>query len=57
MLVIPPGTAPGQVFRLRGLGLPRLSETGTGDLYVAIRVEMPPGSMRGPTSWCATSSG
>jgi len=42
-LVIPPGTAPGQVFRLRGQGLPRLSGDGPGDLYVTIRVEIPRG--------------
>ena len=43
VLVVPPGTAPGQVFRLRGQGLPRLSDEGTGDLYVAVRVEIPRG--------------
>jgi len=43
VLVLPPGTAPGQVFRLRGQGLPRLSDEGTGDLFVAVRVEMPHG--------------
>src|SRR5262245_55985659 len=42
-LVVPPGTAPGQVFRLRGQGLPRLSDAGTGDLYVAVGVEIPRG--------------
>jgi molecular chaperone DnaJ len=41
VLVVPPGTAPGQVFRLRGQGLPRLSGEGTGDLFVAVRVEIP----------------
>ena len=39
VLVVPPGTAGGQVFRLRGQGLPRL----TGDLYVTVRVEVPTG--------------
>lgn len=43
VLVIPPGTAPGHVFRLRGQGLPRLSGEGPGDLYVSVRVEMPEG--------------
>jgi molecular chaperone DnaJ len=43
VLVVPPGTAPGQVFRLRGQGLPRRSDEGTGDLFVAIRVEIPRG--------------
>ncbi len=42
VLTVPPGTAPGQVFRLRGQGLPKLSGEGLGDLYVTIRVEMPP---------------
>src|SRR5262245_41760239 len=42
-LVVPPGTAPGQVFRLRGQGLPRLSDAGTGDLYVTVSVQIPRG--------------
>jgi len=37
------GATGGQVFRLRGQGLPRLAGEGTGDLYVTIRVEMPTG--------------
>jgi molecular chaperone DnaJ len=43
VIVVPPGTVPGQVFRLRGQGLPRLSDKGMGDLFVTIRVEMPRG--------------
>jgi molecular chaperone DnaJ len=43
VLVIPPGTAPGAVFRLRGQGLPKLTGDGTGDLYVTVRVEVPRG--------------
>ena len=43
VLVVPPGATGGQVFRLRGQGLPRLAGEGTGDLYVTIRVEMPTG--------------
>jgi molecular chaperone DnaJ len=43
VLVVPPGTCGGQVFRLRGQGLPRLSGDGIGDLYVRIRVEVPTG--------------
>ena len=42
-LVVPPGTRGGQVFRLRGHGLPRLAHDGVGDLYVTVRVEMPDG--------------
>jgi molecular chaperone DnaJ len=40
-LAIPPGTQPGQVFRIRGRGVPRLSGTGRGDLYVTARVLIP----------------
>ena len=40
-LVIPPGTQGGQVFRVRGRGMPRLSGDGRGDLYVTVRVEIP----------------
>src|SRR5215469_7906642 len=43
VLVVPPGTAGGQVFRLRGQGLPRLTGESTGDLYVTVRVEVPAG--------------
>jgi len=42
-LVLPPGTQSGQVFRVRGKGLPRLSGDGRGDLYVTARVETPRG--------------
>ena len=37
---IPPGTQPGQVFRLRGKGLPHL-RGGKGDLMVQAKVEIP----------------
>jgi molecular chaperone DnaJ len=43
VLVVPPGTTGGQVFRLRGQGLPRLTGESTGDLYVTVRVEVPTG--------------
>jgi len=43
VLVVPPGTTGGQVFRLRGQGLSRLTDDSTGDLYVTVRVEMPTG--------------
>jgi molecular chaperone DnaJ len=43
VLVVPPGTMGGQVFRLRGQGLPKLAGEGTGDLYVTVRVEVPAG--------------
>ena len=42
-IAVPPATASGQVFRLRGQGLPRLAHDGAGDLYVTIRVEIPDG--------------
>jgi molecular chaperone DnaJ len=40
---VPPGTQSGQVLRLRGRGLPRLSGDGRGDLYVTVRVAIPSG--------------
>jgi DnaJ-class molecular chaperone len=43
VLVVPPGTNAGQVFRLRGHGLPRLAEEATGDLFVTIQVRVPSG--------------
>jgi molecular chaperone DnaJ len=43
VLVLPPSTAGGQVFRLRGQGLPRLTGEGPGDLYITLRVAMPEG--------------
>jgi len=39
---IPPGTPAGQVFRLRGHGLPRLGEKGArGDLLATLAVDLP----------------
>ncbi len=38
---LPPGTQGGQVFRLRGKGMPRLSGRGRGDLFVTVVVEIP----------------
>ena len=43
VLVIPPGTPGGTVFRLRGQGLPRLADGTAGDLYVTVRLEVPTG--------------
>jgi molecular chaperone DnaJ len=43
VLVLPPGTTGGQVFRLRGQGLPRLADGTVGDLYVTVRVSIPSG--------------
>ena len=43
LLVVPPGTSAGQVFRLRGQGAPRLADGTPGDLYITVRVEVPRG--------------
>ena len=42
-LVLPPGTQAGQIFRIRGRGMPRLASEGRGDLYVMIVVDIPRG--------------
>ena len=41
VLEIPPGTQSGREFRLRGKGMPRLRQVGTGDQIVVTRVEVP----------------
>jgi len=42
MLTVPPGTQPGQKFRLSGRGMPHLRSPNTyGDLYVTVRVQLP----------------
>ena len=40
-LVIPPGTQPGKVFKLRHKGIPHLRTNGKGDQLVVINVEIP----------------
>jgi molecular chaperone DnaJ len=40
-LRIPPGTQSGQVFHLRGRGLPRVNASGTGDLHVRVQLWTP----------------
>lgn len=40
-LVLPPGTQPGRVFRLKGRGVPSLRGRGRGDLLVRVDVEIP----------------
>ena len=42
-LAIPPGTQPGEIFRLRDHGVPRLEGRGRGrgDMFVSINVEIP----------------
>ena len=39
MLKIPPLTQNGRVFKLGGLGMPRLKGGGKGDLYARVRVQ------------------
>jgi molecular chaperone DnaJ len=40
-LRVPPRTQSGQVFQLRGRGLPRVNATGTGDLHVRVQLWTP----------------
>ncbi len=40
-LKIPAGTQPGQVFRLRGKGMPRFRSYGRGDLLIRVNIEVP----------------
>jgi molecular chaperone DnaJ len=41
LLSVPPGTQSGQVFHLRGRGLPRVNISGTGDLHVRVQLWTP----------------
>src|SRR5919204_4031336 len=43
VLVVPPGTQGGQVFRVRGQGVPRPGDDAPGDMFITIRVEIPGG--------------
>ena len=40
-LRVPPGTQSGQVFNLRGRGLPRVNSSGVGDLHVRLQLWTP----------------
>jgi molecular chaperone DnaJ len=40
-LTVPAGTQPGQLFRLKGAGVPALRGRGRGDLLVRVEVEIP----------------
>jgi curved DNA-binding protein len=42
LLTIPAGTQAGKVFRLTGQGMPKLKADGAGDLYLKVRVVLPP---------------
>ncbi len=37
----PPGTQPGEIFRMRGRGLPTPGRRGTGDLVVQVTLDVP----------------
>ena len=41
VLNVPPGTQSGQIFHLRGRGLPRVNSSGTGDLHVRVQMWTP----------------
>ncbi len=42
MLTIPPGSQPGQSFRLKGRGMPKLQKPSQyGDLYARLQIELP----------------
>ena len=43
-LELPPGTQPGEEFRLAGQGVPRLDGRGRGDHIVRVHLEVPPAS-------------
>jgi molecular chaperone DnaJ len=38
---LPAGTQPGETLNLRGRGMPRLEERGTGDLVVHVKLQVP----------------
>jgi molecular chaperone DnaJ len=40
-LTIPPGTQPGEVFKLRGRGMPDPRGRAVGDLLVQVQLEVP----------------
>jgi molecular chaperone DnaJ len=40
-LNVPPGTQPGETFKLRGYGMPDPHGGRRGDLYVQVQVEVP----------------
>ena len=39
---VPAGASSGQVLRLRGKGLPAAGDSGAGDLFLALRIALPP---------------
>lgn len=40
-VVVPEGTEPGQLIRLKGKGIPQLGRAGRGDHYVRIKIKIP----------------
>jgi len=40
-MTIPPGAQGGQIFRLRGKGMPRLKGAGRGDQLVKVKITVP----------------
>ncbi len=56
-LHIPAGTQPGQVFRLRGKGVPHLQQGGRGDLFVVVNIVVPGHADRGAEEDFSRSSG
>ncbi len=40
-LTVPPGTQPGEMQRLKGLGMPRMEGYGKGDLYIRLKLVVP----------------
>jgi molecular chaperone DnaJ len=41
LLRVPPGTQSGQVFHMRGRGLPRVNASGSGDLHIRVQLWTP----------------
>jgi DnaJ-class molecular chaperone len=41
MLKVPALTQNGRVFKLAGLGMPRLGKEGRGDLHARVRIRLP----------------
>jgi curved DNA-binding protein len=42
LLTIPAGTQGGKTFRLSGQGMPKMKDEGAGDLYLRVKVVLPP---------------
>ncbi len=54
LLTIPAGTQNGRTFRLAGQGMPRMKAEGAGDLFVKVRVVLPPQLDEGATEAART---